>query len=1342
MKQKLGYKSKRSIIITIIILALLAIMGIGIYVFNNGNGKIEAISNDNLSTEQSQQENQNNEEENKNEEENNTQNNSENENKNNQEQNVEENSSTNTKNTQPQTRQNRAINIANGENANTDSEKGESENKTDTVTEEVPNEEYVSEKTIEQEVLVSENYVVNWKNAELNANITTKELSIIKPIINAMKYSDKEKVKIGENITYTIIASNIGDKVGTAVIKDQAPEGTTFENGTIKINDESTNYTEDDLKNGISINIQPKTEIKLTFEVKVDSKVEDDIENIAYVNNEPTKPTETAVDAEIIFHENGGSDVEDLNGNAGDKIENISMPETTKIGYTLKGWYEEEELINKKENLPSKFPAGTTEYWAKWEANTNTKYTIEYYYQENGSYPTQAQYTTSKTGTTDTTASVDDSDKTPTKAGYVFDESYKENVLSGNIAGDGSLVLKVYFKQQFTVKYKPGTQGAFDEQKTENIDYGTQTPEFSGVKTGKPGYSFTGWEPEVADTVTENAEYVAQWIAKKDTIYTVEYYYQEDGKYPEKPQDKIQRTGTTDTTATVTDDDKIPTITGYVFDENYAGNVLSGNVDGYGSLVLKVYFKRTFTVIYKPGTQGTFEEQKTENIGYGTTTPGFSGEKTGNSGFYFVGWNPEVADTVTKDAEYVAKWEGLEINKTRTEIIDADNKGNTEFVDQSGDIIKYKITVTNKGDIIAKNINLTDNHNVTVTSIKVDGNEIDISKRNNTFNSNEDLLIGLNIELATGKSIEVNVKYEVEKTVLDDALKTAEKTIINSTTATLNEHNYTTTDKTDGKEGTTVQGRPELSITKEATKNVKAGDNIVYTITIENKGNIGTTINVIDELVGTTYVEGSAKIGDETITPAINNNNNNNNQILNFEVTLGEKSEETSRKIITFKAKTANNSFGNEIVNTAKIENTDKEDTATTSVGEINVKYNEFTEGQTGTDLNIVFIVDNSSSMNETVAGENFNYDDDRYPVAPSDLSKTKLENAKKAINQFIDSQSNKSDTDMSVVVFNTPSTGNTVTDNYEYTVRTLVKNEDIYPKEVEKEVWVKGHHEKQTVTVKCTEINGVEYEISEKNKTYATDGEQYYYVNAGIDYGSRVIGNNSTSNQELKDKVSKITIGNERSGFGTYIVPAYKLINNNKTTYLSDTKKNIIIVLADGAFNDKENGYKGSELTKLEQNLKDTQSGGEIYCIGFGKDYNEDSLKAISTNNKCESAEDAKTLLDVFNKIDEESMGKEQSGITTNGKITFKQATLNIKVSETCPVIASYDTGNKDSEGNPIMETLFEAKNETDLAKYGLTVNGKQLSWDAKIYAKNNLESDEKVPDTVYIKYYIPRSN
>ena len=69
-----------------------------------------------------------------------------------------------------------------------------------------------------------------------------------------------------------------------------------------------------------------------------------------------------------------------------------------------------------------------------------------------------------------------------------------------------------------------------------------------------------------------------------------------------------------------------------------------------------------------------------------------------------------------------------------------------------------------------------------------------------------------------------------------------------------------------------------------------------------------------------------------------------------------------------------------------------------------------------------------------------------------------------------------------------------------------------------------------------------------------------------------------------IQNAVNNITISNERGGLGTEIVPAYKLINDNKATYLSNTKKNIIIVLADGAFNDN---YKGNELKTLKINLK-----------------------------------------------------------------------------------------------------------------------------------------------------------
>ena len=55
------------------------------------------------------------------------------------------------------------------------------------------------------------------------------------------------------------------------------------------------------------------------------------------------------------------------------------------------------------------------------------------------------------TGVTDTQATVKAEDYLPT-SGYVFDQN-AANVLSGTIAGDNSLVLKVYYKQVFKVTY-------------------------------------------------------------------------------------------------------------------------------------------------------------------------------------------------------------------------------------------------------------------------------------------------------------------------------------------------------------------------------------------------------------------------------------------------------------------------------------------------------------------------------------------------------------------------------------------------------------------------------------------------------------------------------------------------------------------------------------------------------------------------------------------------------------------------------------------------------------------------------------------------------------------------
>ena len=328
---------------------------------------------------------------------------------------------------------------------------------------------------------------------------------------------------------------------------------------------------------------------------------------------------------------------------------NAATPEFTgtktgEAGYTFVGW--EPEVVNQV--------TGNVTYVAQWTANEDTAYAVEYYYQSNGAYSGTADSNASRIGTTDTEALVTDDDKIPVEAGYVFDEA-AGNVLSGTIAGDGSLVLKVYFKQQFAVTYNPGAHGTFTPQVIGSLDYNAATPEFTEGKTGEAGYTFAGWEPEVSDQVTGNVTYVAQWTANENTAYTVEYYYQSSGAYSAAADDSDNRTGTTDTEALVTTDDKMPTKAGYVFDEA-AGNVLSGTIAGDGNLVLKVYFKQQFTVTYNPGPQGTFEAQMTGGMDYNANTPGFTGEPTGKPGYKFAGWSPKVEPVVTKDFTYEAQW--------------------------------------------------------------------------------------------------------------------------------------------------------------------------------------------------------------------------------------------------------------------------------------------------------------------------------------------------------------------------------------------------------------------------------------------------------------------------------------------------------------------------------------------------------------------------------------------------------------------------------------------------------------------------------------------------------------
>lgn len=67
--------------------------------------------------------------------------------------------------------------------------------------------------------------------------------------------------------------------------------------------------------------------------------------------------------------------------------------------------------------------------------------------------------------------------------------------------------------QKYSVTYTDGIGGAsFADEVTSDLRRGTPTPAFTGGTPTHSGYTFTGWSPAVATTVTANAVYTAQWV--------------------------------------------------------------------------------------------------------------------------------------------------------------------------------------------------------------------------------------------------------------------------------------------------------------------------------------------------------------------------------------------------------------------------------------------------------------------------------------------------------------------------------------------------------------------------------------------------------------------------------------------------------------------------------------------------------------------------------------------------------------------------------------------------------------------------------------------------------------
>ena len=128
--------------------------------------------------------------------------------------------------------------------------------------------------------------------------------------------------------------------------------------------------------------------------------------------------------------------------------------------------------------------------------------------------------------------------------------------------------------QKFSVTYTDGIGGtSFADEVTSDLRRGTPTPAFTGGTPTRSGYTFTGWEPSVAATVTGNAVYTAQWTKNSSsshhsTRYTL--HYESNGGTAYK--DERYSSGTKVTL------DKTPTRESYTFTGWYADKELTQKI--------------------------------------------------------------------------------------------------------------------------------------------------------------------------------------------------------------------------------------------------------------------------------------------------------------------------------------------------------------------------------------------------------------------------------------------------------------------------------------------------------------------------------------------------------------------------------------------------------------------------------------------------------------------------------------------------------------------------------------------------------------------------------------------
>ena len=537
--------------------------------------------------------------------------------------------------------------------------------------------------------------------AVIDDNKPTEEVETKVANITGAKSVDKSTAKVGDTLTYTIKLTNSGNGDGKVTVTDEIPTGTTIVADSItangSYNEENKTITWTDVK------VEAGKTAEVSFKATINSDTKTSVTNKAVIDgNKPTEEVETKV-ANIT----GTKTVDKTEAKVGDTLTytitltnngnadgTVTVTDEIPTGTRIKDenttgynkatntmtWSDVEVKAGKSVELTLEVvvEGGVSEITntAKIDNNEITDkpntivkyyYTIEHYTENlDGESYTKVDEDIIKdvlAGTETSYTAKED------YTGFTFDDDKTENK-GAKVPANNDLVIRLYYtRNSYEVIYKyvgNVPTGASELPAKATYKYGAKVKVAENATA--PGYEFSSWSIKDFTMPASNVEIEGSFTAKIDTKYTVEYYYQINGEYKDTTAIKETRTGTTGETVSVTENDKNQlTYNGkkYVFDQEYPENILSGNIAGDGSLILKLYFKQQFTVRYTDGVENEtiFEDKVTSGLNYNDDTPKFGNDPV-RIGYEFMKWTPEVEEKVTADATYVAQWQAKKYQYT------------------------------------------------------------------------------------------------------------------------------------------------------------------------------------------------------------------------------------------------------------------------------------------------------------------------------------------------------------------------------------------------------------------------------------------------------------------------------------------------------------------------------------------------------------------------------------------------------------------------------------------------------------------------------------------------------